>query len=89
MSLQDDKIRSLEAEVARLKEKLSRSVTWSIEDFETVANEQEISKNTVIYDRSKFEEALRIMVHRHDATIGISWDTVEFWLDEVCTLKND
>jgi len=89
MSPQDNKIRSLEAEVARLEEKLSRSVTWSIADFETLADDRERMENTVIYDRSKFEEALRGMIRRHDASIGISWDTVEFWLDEVCTLKND
>ena len=37
-----------------------------------------------IYDESKFQEALDRMIHKHDASHGISWETVDFWLDKIC-----
>jgi len=54
-------------------------VVWSVEDFEHRAEERDNE-----YDSSKFEDALHQMIHKHDATLGISWDTIDFWLDEIC-----
>lgn len=61
-------------------------IVWSVEDFEHRANERDGE-----YDESKFENALEQMIHKHDATLGISWDTIDFWLDELClkTEEND
>ncbi|OGM08867.1 hypothetical protein A2Z67_02560 [Candidatus Woesebacteria bacterium RBG_13_36_22] len=36
------------------------------------------------YDPDKFEDALYDMMRHHDATIGITWDTVDIYLDEDC-----
>jgi len=36
------------------------------------------------YDPVKFQEALELMINKHDATIGITWDTIDFYLDEYC-----
>ena len=79
-----------EEKINVLEEQLSRSVTWSVEDFEQQAVEIERACSPyrfaykLLYDRSKFPMALREMIRRHDASIGITWDTVEFWLNELC-----
>ena len=66
------------------------SVRWSVDDFLT----QALNKENVIeakylkkYDPSKFQEALERMIDKHDAPIGITWDTIDFYLDEMCKSK--
>jgi len=36
------------------------------------------------YDPDKFQDALEVMVDKHDAGIGITWDTVDVYLDDHC-----
>lgn len=62
-------------------------IKWSVEDFESVAAEIEEGKGE-IYDRNKFCKVLQIMINKHDAEIGINWDTISFYLKEYC-LKID
>lgn len=79
-----------------------RGVYWSVADFEGQAKEQwEFHRDNIymknpyknatcwqdVYDENKFEEALDRMVNKHDANEGISWITVNFWLDEMCLTK--
>lgn len=71
-------------------------LTWSAEDFESKAQEkedidledgEEYSEDfPMLYDRSKFSNALSIMKDRHDCNIGVSWDTVDYLLDEYCKI---
>ena len=72
-----------------------RSVYWHVDDFELKACELEEWKCAMnpelispLYDRSQFEEALDAMINRHDANIGINWDTVNIYLDEYCLIQN-
>jgi hypothetical protein len=63
-----------------------------VEDFEWRAAEYERNGTystdyTVRYDRSKFEHALCEMVRRHDSNHGITWDTVDYYLDEICRVS--
>lgn len=44
----------------------------------------EIAKQLKVYDPDKFRDALERMIYRHDATIGITWDTIDYYLDEYC-----
>ena len=37
-----------------------------------------------LYDRSKFSLALERMDHDHDCNNGITWDTIDYYLDEYC-----
>lgn len=76
----------------------SRSITWDVVDFEQRAREieewefdknfddmdVEVPEEFMLYDRSKFSEALVIMMKEHDCNNGITWDTVEYWLNEFC-----
>ena len=64
-----------------------RGVYWSVEDFKHRADERSIGNKSSLYDESKFEDALDTMIHKHDASLGISWDTIDFWLDELCLKK--
>ncbi len=36
------------------------------------------------YDPAKFQYALERMIDKHDASIGITWNTIDFFLDEYC-----
>lgn len=65
-----------------------RGVFWHIDDFEHKALENEDYYKSVIYDRTKFEDALDLMINKHDCTIGITWDTVDYYLEDYCRLEN-
>ena len=45
-------------------------IGWSVEDFKYQASKQE---DPSIYDETKFQSALDIMINKHDANIGITW----------------
>ena len=72
-------------------------MVWSIGDFETIAKqledvdtdaeEQYTDENPMLYDRSKFSEALYLMERRHDCNYGVTWETVEYYLNEYCRLQ--
>jgi len=78
-----------------------QSVKWSIEDFEHQAlqNEKrhfsgdptlmELANAKVLYNRDEFNDALLMMIYRHDAEHGICWETLSYWLDEKCRIKHD
>lgn len=36
------------------------------------------------FDESKFEEALDRMIHKHDAEYGITWESIKYYLNEMC-----
>jgi len=62
-------------------------ITWSVEDFETRALEiEEARGKEQIFDRSKFSEALYTMIDRHDSSIGITWESIDYHLEEDCLL---
>jgi len=62
-----------------------RTIIWSILDFEIQASENEGFYNREnIYDRNKFQNTLELMISEHDANMGISWDTIDIYLDQYC-----
>jgi hypothetical protein len=70
-----------------------QSIKWSVEDFESRANELEEfyienDPNTVlpIYERAVFEDELESMIQHHDCNLGITWDTIDYYLDTYCKL---
>ena len=71
------------AEVKRLKKELAHytdncTVVWMPDDV--------LSLDDTLTDE-QVSKVLRRVEHYHDACLGISWDTVEFWISEV--KKND
>jgi len=73
----------------KLEKPLVYTMGWSVEDFEQRAAEieEDIEGGKSLYDTNKFEDALHCMVSNHDASLGISWDTIDFWLDEMCLIE--
>ncbi|HAH22480.1 MAG TPA: hypothetical protein DCL77_01720 [Prolixibacteraceae bacterium] len=60
------------------------SIVWSVDDFEQRAIVHEGYMSPAFYDRNKFSIALHEMCKDHDATIGITWDTIDYYLDKHC-----
>jgi hypothetical protein len=63
------------------------AIWWCVDDLECLAQQREEYAGKTLYDRSKFEDALYQAYKKHDASIGISWDVLEVYLDELCMLS--
>ena len=61
-------------------------IGWSVEDFKHQASNQE---DPSIYDKTKFKYALDTMINKHDASIGITWETVDYYLNEHCIKETE
>lgn len=57
------------------------SIKWSVEDF----TEYDHDKYTI--NEKQAQDALERMIQKHDASIGINWDTIDYYLCEYGTLK--
>jgi len=57
------------------------SVKWSVEDFTWYEHD------TYTINEEQAQEALERMIQKHDASYGISWDTVDYYIGEYGTLK--
>ena len=66
------RIEKLEKELAFYKDNCT--VVWLPEDV--LSLDDTLTKEQVSW-------VLERMEHKHDATLGISWDTVDFWIQEV------
>jgi len=65
----------------------SIQIEWSIQDFEERATEIEERENKqILYDRAKFQFALKMLKKHHDCNWGITWDHIDINLNEYCTL---
>ncbi len=62
------------------------SIKWGVADFEDRASSREANNRHLKYNRSKFPHALSEMGRLHDCNNGITWDTVDYFLDEYCNL---
>jgi hypothetical protein len=69
-------------------ERNERSITWSVEDFEGRAKDIEGEDWEKVYDKSGFQDALETMIRHHDCSHGITWDTIDYYLQKICR-KND
>ena len=76
--------------IQRILEDIGKcAVIWSVEDFECRAEEKKGENWRDFYDETKFEDALESMIHHHDAEYGITWGSVDFYLDEMCIKKEE
>ena len=57
------------------------SVKWSVEDFTWYEHD------TYTINEEQAQDALERMINKHDASIGITWDTIEYYICEYGTLK--
>ena len=56
-------------------------ITWTEEDIRMVIADQE--DTDFKFSDEDIEFVLEAMEESHDANFGISWDTVEYWLNRV------
>ena len=62
-------------------------VYWHVDDFKNAA--ENLDGNGVTYDPDKFQYALEVMIDKHDACIGISWDVLGIYLNEYCVADEE
>lgn len=67
-----------------IKNPVTRTISWSTEDFARIAFEKKGESWRDFYDESMFEEALNNMIKNHDPIYGITWETVMICLDMYC-----
>lgn len=79
--ISDDKP-NIEAEFEQYKKE---SVKWCVEDFTEYNKDDEDWDWTITEEQA--QEALEDMIHHHDACIGITWDTIEFYYEKHGTHK--
>lgn len=53
-------------------------IIWSVEDVLERANERGMK-----ISKGEAEDIIEEMEHRHDATIGINWDTIDSYLGDL------
>jgi hypothetical protein len=72
---------------------MRKAIYWSTADFELRAETNfEFLKEYYsdeyktfdsweqLYDKTKFPKMLKKMIKNHDATVGITWETIDFYL---------
>lgn len=64
-------------------------ICWSTHDLEQRATEVEEHQgdDVILYDRSKFKEALDALIDDHDCNWGINWETLDQYLEAYCRLE--
>jgi hypothetical protein len=62
-------------------------IIWTVAHFETRALRKEKKAVGSIYDRKTFEGALVKMIENHHREEGISWATVDYYLDQYCKIN--
>lgn len=71
-----------------LRDKARESISWSIDDFESMAiDNSDPDVWEQYYNKDMFESALHEMISHHDASIGITWDTIDHYLETYCKIK--
>lgn len=64
-------------------------IHWSEDDFKQMALESCNYDNAYgeYYNELMFAEARDEMIRHHDAQYGISWETVKYYLNSICKIK--
>ena len=55
---------------------------WHISDVAGCFNDDENAEGYNL-DDDECREVLRLLESKHDASLGINWDTIEYWADHV------
>ena len=50
------------------------ALIWSVEDVQTIRDD---------LTEEQAMDVLNVVERRHDADIGVNWDTLEYWIDEL------
>jgi hypothetical protein len=58
------------------------AITWHIEDVKS-ADEQREDQTVPPLTDEQCREVLQAVKAHHDATIGVNWEVIAFWIDQV------
>lgn len=50
------------------------AITWCVEDVKSIAPD---------LTHKQCQDVLQCVLYKHDATVGVNWDTLEYWADEI------
>lgn len=68
--------------IERYKQKIIDDETimspWSLEDVQ-----QQAEDDGLLLSLNQQKRVLSLVSSKHDATIGINWDTISYWISEV------
>lgn len=91
------KVIPLDFALAIVNEMATGSIQWSVEDFRERAksmyelyngeSDEDNENWKEMYDEDKFGSALERMVDDHDCNHGITWDTIDSYLDSDCKIN--
>jgi len=72
-----------------LRDKAKQSISWSVDDFQSMAIDNCDGDDAweQYYNKDMFESALCEMIMHHDASVGITWDTIDYYLETYCKIK--
>lgn len=62
--------------MGRLLSKIS--IVWCLEDVLGTADEMGVT-----ITKKEASEVLWLLKNKHDAEVGVSWDTIKFWINDV------
>ena len=73
-----------------LRDKAKECISWSVEDFECMARQNCYDDDmwSEYYNKDMFQTALEEMISHHDASIGITWDTIDHYLETYCRIRD-
>ena len=78
-----------EQEIVQMYRDGFRAIWWSVDDFESRAQILEDIYVGRKYNREDFQYSLEEMLHHHDANNGITWDTIDEYLDYYCLIQKE
>jgi hypothetical protein len=71
----------LKSAVRHVLDPSMEAIWWGVGDMKMQADQR---GGEQVYDYDKIPEAFRAMMGKHDACHGISWETIDAWLDMEC-----
>lgn len=79
-------LRSLPSTVLDFDPDTTIVTSWNIEDINVYIEDHEIENADILTKKDKFQ-ILENIDHRHDASIGINWDVIEFHIEDFIDKK--
>ena len=58
------------------------TITWHIEDVKSFEEDHEVPQEVRLTD-DECRQVLALAKRHHDASLGINWDVLAVWIDEV------
>ena len=61
------------------------AVVWTTEDVHAAQNDFDEDEQTSSLSEEQAESILQRAFDKHDANVGITWESLRFWSEELCS----